>query len=44
MKEMNKDHFEQFMDRQFEKYDSNFDGVISYEEFINIHNNLAFRN
>lgn len=34
------DDFEQFLDEQFEIYDVNYDGVISYEEFIHIHNNL----
>lgn len=42
LKEMHQDEFEEFMDQQFEIYDVNFDGVISYEEFIHIHNNLTF--
>lgn len=42
LKELHKRNFEKFMDVQFDIYDANYDGVISYEEFINIHNNLMF--
>ena len=37
---MYKDNFREFIDQQFDIYDRNYDGVISYEEFIHIHNNL----
>jgi Ca2+-binding EF-hand superfamily protein len=37
---MDDETFEDFLQEQFEKYDANGDGVISYEEFIHIHNNL----
>lgn len=40
---MHKDHFNEFMEQQYELYDVNYDGLISYEEFIHIHNNLMFR-
>lgn len=33
-----KHHFDDFMDETMKKYDKNLDGVISYEEFIKIHN------
>ena len=32
--------FNEFMAEQMHIYDKNKDGVISYEEFIHIHNNL----
>lgn len=40
LKEMYKENFNEFMDQQFDIYDKNYDGVISYEEFIHIHNTL----
>ncbi len=42
LKELHKEHFDEFLDEQLKIYDLNFDGVISYEEFIHIHNNLMF--
>ena len=39
-KEKYGENFEKFLQEQFEYYDTNGDGVISYEEFIHIHNNL----
>ena len=40
LKEKFKYHFDEFMKEQMKKYDLNLDGVISYEEFVKIHNEL----
>ena len=40
LREVYAKNFDEFMSEQFAKYDVNGDGVISFEEFIHIHNNL----
>ena len=40
MKERHKYHFDEFMEEIMKRYDKNLDGVISFEEFVSIHNEL----